>query len=344
MSAMTQLPTAASEPTSARRPGSLFRAELHRFAARRFIQVLVGLSVVGWLAAVGIGLLVFDEPSAADYAVAQERLEQFLADEEQWRSECVEDAEDAGEDVESFCGPPLTAADMGGVEGFLDRPPFVLASAGEGGAIAFAAGAAVLTFLVGATWIGAEWSHRTIVALLFWVPSRLRVMGTKLGVLALASAALGVVAQLGWLAMAGILQAVAGVDGDLPAGFWGDLLAAQGRSVLLAVLAGLIGFGLANLLRNTGAALGAGFVYFAIVELAVRLIDPTLERWLLSVNAVALVVPGGVTLYDYSAMVDGTGEPPTYLVTNLQGGLVVGAFAAVIVGVGGWLFARRDLH
>jgi len=208
----------------------------------------------------------------------------------------------------------------------------------------FAAAAAVLAFLIGATWIGAEWSTRSIVALLFWVPTRLKVVGTKIGVLTLATLLLGVAAQLGWLLMAWILRSAVGTDGALPADFWSDLLAEQGRSVLLTVLVGLIGFGLANLIRNTGAALGIGFVYFAIVENALRIFEPTLDRWLLSTNAVALVLPGGTRVYDFSAVEAQAGEPPFYLVTNLQGGLVVSAFAAVIVGVGVLLFTRRDLH
>ncbi|MDK3257959.1 ABC transporter permease subunit [Blastococcus capsensis] len=343
MSAMTQQPTVEPEPGAAHRSGSLFRAELHRFRARRFIQVLLGLSVVGWLAAVCIGLLNFGAPTEADYADARERMQEFIAAEEAWRADCAREAERGGQDPEVFCGPPLDTSTWR-VEDYLDTAPFDFAAAGPAGAMAFAAAAAVLAFLIGATWIGAEWSHRTIVALLFWVPSRLRVMGTKIGVLALAAAAIGVAAQVGWLLMAWILTTFVGNDQEPPDGFWADLLAAQGRSVLLVVLISLIGLGLANLVRNTGASLGVGFVYFAIVENALRIYDPMLDRWLLSTNAIALVLPAGLRVYDYSAMGSGMSEPPSYLVTNLQGGLVVGAFAAVIVGVGVWLFARRDLH
>lgn len=343
MSAVTQQPTASPDPTSTRQKGSLFRSELHRFTSRRFIQVLLALAVLGWVAATTIALLNFGEPSEADYAVAQERMEQLLADEEQWREQCAEDAEQSGQSVDQFCGPPLEASQWR-VEDFLDTAPFDFASAGEAGAMGFAAAAAVLAFLIGATWIGAEWSTRSIVALLFWVPNRLKVMGTKFGVLVLAAVVLGVVAQVAWLLMAWILQSLVGSNRELPDGFWGDLLAEQGRSVLLTVLVALIGFGLANLIRNTGASLGIGFVYFAIVENAVRIVDPTWDRWLLSTNAVALVLPGGLRIYDYSGMGAEMGEPPSYLVTNLHGGLVVAAFAALIVGVGLVLFTRRDLH
>ncbi|MDP5182989.1 hypothetical protein QOZ88_10090 [Blastococcus sp. BMG 814] len=342
MSAVTEQPTAA--PGGATRPrGSLFRAEVHRFVSRRFIQVLLALATLGWLGAVVIGLLSFGEPTDADFAAATQQRDEFLAGEREFRQVCEQDAEQAGQPVDQFCGPPLTESDVP-VEDFLTTAPFDLASAGEPGAIGFAVAAAVLAFLIGATWIGAEWSTRTIVALLFWVPSRLRVIGTKTGVLALAALALGVAAQLAWLAMAWLLDALVGSDRGVPDGFWSGLLAAQGRGVVLTVLVGLIGFGLANLVRNTGAALGVGFVYFAIAENALRILEPTTDRWLLSTNSIALVLPGGLELFDFGNGGPSAAEPTTYLVTNLQGGLVVGVFAAVLVGVGTWLFARRDLH
>jgi ABC-type transport system involved in multi-copper enzyme maturation permease subunit len=343
VSAVLRRPTTPPEPDPTRRKGSLFRSELHRFRSRRFIQVLLGLAVLGWVAATGIALLTYGEPSQADYAVAQERFDQFLAEEEQWREQCARDAETAGQTEEVFCGPHVQETELR-VESFLDTAPFDLATSGAAGSMAVAATAAAMAFLIGATWIGAEWSTRSIVALLFWVPARLTVVGMKIGVLVLATAVLGVIAQLGWLLMAAILRSLVGADRELPADFWPDLLAQQGRSVLLTVLAGLLGFGLANLIRNTGAALGVGFVYFAIVENALRIVEPTWDRWLLSTNAVALVLPGGTRIYDYSAVEAQIGAPPSYLVTNLQGGLVVTAFTAGIVGVGVLLFTRRDLH
>ncbi|RBY89067.1 hypothetical protein DQ244_14985 [Blastococcus sp. TBT05-19] len=337
MSAATQQPKAPAGPEGDRRGGSLLRSELLRFTTRRFIQVLLGLAVLGWLGAIGIGLASFDHPTEADYAVAQETFEQAREDDEQWREECAAQAEEAGQAVDDFCGPPMT------VEDFLQVQPFDLASNATPGTMGFAAAASVLAFLVGATWIGAEWSNRSIVALLFWVPNRLTVMGAKVVVLALAAAVIGAAAQAAWLLMAWILDSAAGSGRELPDGFWDELLAAQGRAVVLTVLIALLGFGLANLTRNTGAALGVAFVYFAILESALRgFVGLSADRWSLLVNAVALVLPGGTRIYDYST--DFATEPPSYLVTNLHGGLVVGLYVAVVVGIGTWLFARRDLH
>ncbi|MGY1603618.1 hypothetical protein [Geodermatophilus sp. SYSU D00815] len=338
---MTAGPEAPAAPL-----GGLLRAEAHRFRARRFIQVLLALLLLGWLTAVVIGLTQFGHPTADELAAARQQQAANVAASNEGRQQCLADP-GLPDDVppEQVCGPPITADDLP-LGMFLDEAPFSFVAEARGGALGFAAAAAVLAFLLGATWIGAEWSTRSIVALLFWEPRRYRVMGVKLGVLAVGGAALGAVAQAAWLAMAGILSAVAGDGATPPEGFWSDLVALQGRAVVLTVLAALAGFGLANLIRNTGAALGAGFVYFAVVETAIRALRPTWQPWLLTNNAVALVNPGGLRLFleEGRPDADGFATMTEYLVGNLQGGLVLGAVTAALVAAGVALFARRDLH
>lgn len=329
-----------------RSSGSLLRAEVHRFRSRRFIQVVIGLAVVGWIVAVVIGLTAYSRPSAEDLAAAQQQREQAVTDSQAGYEECLDDPRrPQDQPVEMVCGTPPKAQDFQ-IEQFLDRAPFDLADAGAAGAMSVAAASTMLAFLIGATWIGAEWSTRSIVALLFWVPRRLRVMSTKIGVLLLATAVLGVLAQAAWLAMAGILNAVHGSGNALPGGFWGDLVATQARGVLITVIGAAAGFGLANLVRNTAAALGIGFVYFAIAETAIRMLHPAWEPWLLSNNAAGLLSPKGLTVFIYDDLATGAEgqQPREYLITNLQGGLVLGLAAAVIVAVGVILFARRELH
>jgi hypothetical protein len=337
---------AVDQPTVAPVRGSLLRAETHRFRSRRFIQVLLGVFVLGWLAAIAIALPQFGHPDAGDLAAARDAQQSAVESSNEGRQQCLDDPS-LPTDVprEQFCGEPVTAADIP-LEQFLTDPPFSFVEDAENGALVFAAGVAVLAFLLGATWIGAEWSTRSIVALLFWQPRRYVVMAAKLTVLAVAAALFGVLAQAAWLAMAGILSAVAGDGATVPDGFWGDLLATQGRGVLLCVLAALAGFGIANLIRNTGAALGAGFVYFAVLETAIRALRPTWQPWLLTNNAVALINPGGLRLFiddgrpDENGVVQGT----EYVIGNLQGGLLLAGVTTVLVGAGVVLFARRDLH
>ncbi len=212
---------------------------------------------------------------------------------------------------------------------------------------AVAAATAAFAFLMGATWIGAEWSTRSLVALLFWVPRRMQVMAAKLVVLVGAAAVIGVVAQAGWLAMSGILRAFVGLDADLPDGFWSDLLQTQARGVLLTVLAAVIGFGLTSIVRNTGAALGIGFVYLIAIQLVLGGMRPSWSQWMLGTNALALVQEGGLTLQfydqiDYSA--ENIGEPVEYYLGHLQSGVFLGIVTLVVVAVGAVLFAKRDIH
>jgi hypothetical protein len=315
--------------------------------------VLAGLSVLGWIAATVIALTQYGNPTDADFADAQRQIDQIVAESEMWRTQCLENPEQAaggeipeGMTTEEFCGSPMTADDIP-LDQFISKAPFDFATEGTSGAVGFAAAAAVIAFLIGATWIGAEWSSRSLVALLFWVPRRMQVMATKLVVLLLCAAVFGALAQAGWLLMSAILRAAVGTDDPLPAGFWGELLAMQGRSVLLTVFAAALGFGLANLTRNTGAALGVGFVYFAVVETAVRMLRPSWQPWLITNDAAALVAPGGLKIRDFENLTvgpDGFGEPTVYVVTNLQGGLTLTVVAAVVIGVGVLLFARRDIH
>jgi hypothetical protein len=342
MSAVLEQPAGmpAAPPPAEPRKGSLLRAEFHRFRARRFMKVVLGLALLAWLGAGLISLSVFGVPTPADRAEAQQQLEQVVEDESRYYEQCLKEVPDDST-PEEWCGSPLTASDLH-VDDFMSTWPFEFAEAGVAGAMAFAFGAAVLAFVVGTTWIGAEWSSRSLVALLFWVPRRVQVMGAKITVLVVATAVFGLVAQLCWLALAGLLEAVAGDGGGVPDRFWGELLGTQARGVLLVVLAALGGFGLANLVRNTGAALGIGFVYFAIVEPMIGVFQSSWQPWLLTNNVIALLYPGGFTVYmfefaDYE-------EATEYLIGNLQAGFVLGGAVAVFIGIGVAWFSRRDLH
>jgi ABC-2 type transport system permease protein len=287
MSAVVEQPPAPAEgPPVSQGPSGLLRAEAHRFRARRFVQVLFGLAILGWLATTVISLTQFGTFSAQNTVP---------------------------------------------------------------GAIGFAVAGSALALVLGATWIGAEWSTRSLVSLLFWEPRRVRVMAVKLAVLALGAALLGILLQAAWLVTASILDATAGDGRALPDGFWGDLLGTQARGVLLTVLAAVGGFGLTSLVRNTGAALGIGFVYFAVVETAVAILRPAWQPWLLSSSVAGLVLPGGHTVVLVEEAVDPAtgslvGGTREVLVGNLQGGLVLGLAAGAAVVLGVVLFARRDVQ
>jgi len=350
MTALAPAPTPdATAPAEVPR-GSLLRAEVRRFRSRRFIQVLLALTLAGFVLAVGLAAATeYGNPTPAALAEAQARVDAAVVEQEGYRQQCLADpGRPAGVDATDYCGPATTAENIP-IGQFLDEEPFVLADALPPGGIAAAVVTAALAFLIGATWVGAEWSSRSMVALLFWVPRRTAVMRAKLTVLVAATALLGVVAQALWWGTALLLAATLGRATPLPDDFYADLLGQQARSVLLVVLVGLLGFGFSNLMRGTGAALGVGFLYFAIVENAVRNLRPSWQEWLLTDNAAALVLPGGNTLYLYDeSFVDPTtgftGGGRELVLSNLHGGLVLGFATAALVAVGVVVFARRDLH
>jgi hypothetical protein len=98
---------------------------------------------------------------------------------EQFRQECLDQQVPSRVAPNDFCSPEQTRDDIQ-LEWYLDKAPFDFVSSGADGALAFAGISAVIAALIGATWIGVEWSTRSLVALLFWAPRRMQVMTAKL--------------------------------------------------------------------------------------------------------------------------------------------------------------------
>ncbi len=117
--------------------------------------------------------------------------------------------------------------------------------------------------------------------------------------------------------------------------------------MLLVVLLGLLGLGIAHLLRSTAAATGFAFLYFVVVENVLRAVRRSLDPYLLTTSAAALVQDGGQRIYLDEGFVDDRGfyvsSGKEIVVGNLQGGLELVAVVAVVLVVGAVLFSRRDL-
>ena len=296
------------------------------------------------IAAPAIAVTQFSKPNAAVLADAQNRLEQAVVEQNKFRDECAKQfSSDPGVNLDEMLRAGGERVGHAGPRTSSSKQPFELAEALPAGAIAMGVATAMLAFLIGATYVGAEWSSRSMVALLFWEPRRLKVMGVKIAVTALFAALLGVVTQAVWWGTAEVVARTRGDRDNLPADFWPDLFGQQGRAVLFVVLTALLGFGIANLIRNTAAALGAGFVYLVIIENLVRGFFPNRQQWLLVENVSGLLSRDGHTVYIYENDPFGDGVREV-LISNVRGGLVLGILTAVIVVIGVLLFKRRDLH
>ncbi len=342
----------ASKPAPAAAPGfgRLVGAEFRRLRSRRFTKLLLGLSVLGYLVA---GLFIWFshvQTGPDELAAATATRDQLLVEQQQYHDQCLAEqaASNNSDSAEGYCGMSLTE-DSFPLEQFLDKQPFSPRNVAPY-ALAVGAAVALAGFVLAASSIGAEWSSKNIVAWLFYEPRRLRLMGAKLLALLSALLVLAVLAQVIWFATAQLLISYRGVPvTSLPAedqvDFWSKVLQVHLRAMLLVIPAGVLGFGLANLLRNTAAATGIAFVYFVVMESTVRSVFPALQPYLFQTAVAAWVTDGGIDVYgellydrDRGGLV-----PDVIHVSNLTGGLVLLAWAGVVLLVSLTLFRRRDI-
>ncbi|GGK29363.1 hypothetical protein GCM10010124_22680 [Pilimelia terevasa] len=242
----------------------LLRAEVRRFAKRRLIRWTVGVFVL-LLGLVLAGASYQSRPvTAAALATAQARAGTQLAEARAAHAERVAPCVDAVR--QGRPPPPEFTADCDAaaapspdwypVAEFL---PYQLSFRDEvdGYLLLYGALLALVALLVGASFIGAEWSSGALANLLVWRPQRGRVLLTKLVVAVGAILALGTATAALWL---GGVYAVARFDGTVQ-GTTAGLLQSAGlgavRAVGLAALVGAFAFALASIGRHTAAAFGA---------------------------------------------------------------------------------------
>ena len=344
MSTPMVAPETSTAPGDGGGGGSLFLAEVHRLLARRLVRLLVLLGVVLYLIVVVVTAVQTAKPTAESLQRARAIQAEQAAVNEGYRQQCLADPSIPESDKPNACPSP-EEIDPSSASDYLEKPAFTLGSDLPNGAQALGGGTAALLFLIGATVIGAEWSSRSIVALLFWEPRRLKVMAVKLLVTALGAALLAAAAQAAWLATANVLARTNGTT-EVPAGFWSETLQLQGRLVVLGVIVALLGFGIANLIRNTGAAMGAGFVYFAVVENAVRAFRMPWSQWLFTENIAAFMSETGHKISIYTERMTPEGLMSTERIINVAPGRGLAtllAYTATIVALGVVAFKRRDL-
>jgi len=345
--AITGSPVSADGPrASAPTFAGLLRAETRRLLSRRFTRVAVILALVGYLVTVGLIWHNHHRVTAADLAAATAQRDQQIVDLTQEAAKCRDGK--TADQAQQECFEPPTAEEFP-VEVFLNSRPLEPGQLSDY-ALAVGVATAMLAFLLAGTFIGAEWSTKNLVAWLFWEPRRLRVMAAKLVVLLGFVLAFALFAQAVWLGTGKLLLhyrglPVSSLGPQQAAHFWTHLMQAQLRAALLSLVTALIGFGLASLMRNSAAALGVAFVYFAVVENVVRGLNPNLQPYLITTNIAAWVAEHGITVYGklaYDPQEGGLAPRPIHI-SNLHGGVVMLLFAAVVIGAAVAVFRRRDL-
>jgi ABC-type transport system involved in multi-copper enzyme maturation permease subunit len=331
--------------TSAPAFGRLVRAEFARLAARRFTRVALGLSAIGYLIAVGLLWHTHNRTTPADIAQATAQRDQQIVQDTAYIEQCKSRVP-AEQQLEA-CGMAPTPESYP-ITHFLSNQPFPPSEVADF-ALAVGVATAMLAFLLAATFIGAEWSSKNLIAWLFWEPRRLRVMAAKLLALLSSVLVLAVLAQLVWFGTAKLLLHYRGNPvsslGAEAEHFWSDVVSTQSRAALLVLVTALIGFGLASLMRNSAAALGVAFVYFAVVENVIRALNPELQPYLFTTNIAAWIADSGITVYGKQVYdpVEGYLTAREIVISNAHGGVMLLVFAGVVTAAALAVFARRDL-
>lgn len=346
MTADLRTPVSATGPrTSAPAFGRLVRVEFRRLAARRFTRVIVGVGLIGYLIAIALIWHNHDRVSAADIAQATAQRDQLIVQFTQDTEECRKNA--PVEQVDQVCGPPPTAENFP-IDQFLRTRPFDPGQVADG-ALAVGVATAMMGFLLAGTFIGAEWSSKNLVAWLFWEPRRLRVMAAKLLALLVSVLVMAMLAQVLWFGTAKLLLHYRGLPvssmGPLAAHFWSHVVNAQLRAAPLVLVTALIGFSLASLMRNSAAALGVAFVYFAVVENVIRALKPDWQPYLFTTNLGAWIANNGLTVFGKAVYNEHAGfvTPREIHISNLHGAVVLLIFAGIATVAAVTTFARSDI-
>lgn len=335
---------------------SLLRAERRRLVKRRVTKIMTALAVFLLGAVVLTFSLISHKHDAAAYAEG-ERQAQAVYDQQrgyvtQLREDCERqksngsgDTKRFPEDCSTITAPPREAfpADQ-----YL---PFQFEFRGQFGYLisVFAGILAMVGFVVGASFIGAEWHSGAMMNLLLWRPRRMSVLATKLGTLVGGMAALTVVLGALWTTAFWLIARYTGSVGTLTAGVWRSFGLTGLRALALILVASVVGFALASLGRHTAMALGVGIGVIIVSEAGLRIVldavqVPFQDRWSVSTYVWAWINKK-VTLEDYRTCDFSMGvcEPARMAITWPQAGWLFGLTAVVLVAASMWWLRRRDV-
>ncbi|GIJ28126.1 hypothetical protein Vqi01_32880 [Micromonospora qiuiae] len=335
---------------------SLFRTELRRLTKRRFTRWMTagGLLV---LALIVVGLVITNQKIGPDqWAEAKRSADQQHQEQVQWaeqeRANC-ERAKATGEDVDHYpqdCAD-ITAPPRESIEEAWFLPStFVFRESFDEMLIPLAGILAMVGFVVGASFVGAEWNSGGMMNLLLWRPKRLTVLLTKLGALLTGMLALALPATAAWFGSLWLVANWRGTTEGMTSGAWQSFLLTGLRGVVLLLVAATVGFALASLGRHTAMALGGAVAVLIVGQVGLAiLLDMAqvrfAEAWLLPTYAYAWMRKT-VTLQDWrSCMATYTGEckPAILELTWQHSSMLFTVGVVLFLGAALWTMRRRDI-
>jgi hypothetical protein len=333
---------------------SLYKAETRRLVKRRFTKLFVvcGLLV---LAAVAAGVFlsnqkVSPETVARAKAEAQANYQQTLDETNRSIQECrAAQGTAKASDYPPNCEiTPPQQADfdpqwyLPASFDFRTKFPAMVTT--------LAAVLALVAYIVGASFVGAEWSSGGMMNLLLWRPRRVQVLGTKLAVLLAGTTVLTVGLGAIWTAGFYGIATARGSTAKMTSGAWQSIALMEVRALALVLVAGALGFGLASIGRHTAMALGVAIAVIVLFQFGLGivlsqvrvkfveayLIPTWIDAWLQK-----KAVLQNFDSCNFSA-INGC-QPDTMTITWPMAGGVLALIFVAVVGAAMWTMRTRDI-
>lgn len=336
---------------------SLYRTELRRLAKRRFTRWMTAAGLL-ILVAVVVGVFFSNHKiDSAAWASAERQAEQDYQQQvsisAQIRADC-EHAKAAGtagadnfpEDCSMIEPPPRESFEARWYlpSSFDFRKEF------DSSLLVYAAILAMVGFVVGASFVGAEWSTGGMMNLLLWRPKRLTVLLTKLSALLTGMVAVAVPTALLWLGGLWLVGTYRGSTKGMTSGAWQSFALTGLRGIVLMLVMATAGFALASLGRHTAMALGGSIAVVVVGQFGLGILlrmagVKFAEAWLLP-TYMAAWMQQKITLENWNAcQASYTGEckPATLDITWQHSSILMAVGVALTLGTALWMMRRRDI-
>ena len=329
---------------------SLVNAERRRLFKRRFTRYMLAFGILV-LAAVVLGTWFSNQKvGPAQRAAAQQAADANYAEiTEQIRRDC-ESNRINDEQFKRMCESGEVGPDKEyfTAENYLP-PTFNFKTEFEQTIIVFAGVLALVGFVIGASYVGAEWNSGGMMNLLLWRPRRLQVLLTKLGTLL--AGMIGIALLLGalWTAAFWLTGKFRGTTAGMTPGTWRSLELIGVRALALVLAAATVGFAIASLGRHTAMALGVAVGFGVVGQIAVGIVVGLaqiqfFERFLWP-TYLAAWMDKSVKLEDFRSceLVQGNCVPKTMVITWHHSGYIFAVITAAVLVAAFWSMRRRDV-
>ncbi|MFV2099592.1 ABC transporter permease subunit [Micromonospora sp. LOL_024] len=333
---------------------SLFRTELRRLAKRRLARWMTagGLLV---LVLVALGMFVSNQKIGPEqWAAAERSAEQDYRSQARWSEEERANCERAKTSGTEFHTTDCASINSPPREAFQARwylpSTFEFRETFGKLLVPLAAILGLIGFVVGASFIGAEWSTGGMMNLLLWRPRRMTVLLTKLGALLTGLLAVALPATAAWFGGMWLIANWRGTTERMTAGVWQSFLLTGLRGIVLALVAATVGFALASLGRHTAMALGGAIAVMVVGQIGLGILLELAgvrfaEAWLLPTYALAWMAKT-ITLQDWqscNATFTGECQPATLDITWQHSSALFTVGVVLFLGAALWTMRRRDI-